>query len=343
MPISSLPLINGALVFDNSTIELLRCPRLFQLQSLRKRVLATNKAGRNFGSTLHAGWATRYERCGVNAPTAMDIIEINNSMEQYLNENPQPEGDFRNFSHACNVMAAYNSIYGNEPFTLLTKKDGKPLVESSFMLPFCVLFKEGGSWKHLPWGGDFAHVASNEIPVFYSGKIDLGILNLEGIWSQDHKTTFQFGDTFQKQMQMDGGQLGYLWALLKATGQQPVGYIIDAVRVRKPSVKSLYAGESPVDPSDFMRIPYWKSAADIEEWQVDAMSLIARIVQMADDDYFPRHRWNCTNKFGCCDMFDVCSTPAASRENTLMSSLYEDNTWSPLKQAIDENGNKTNS
>lgn len=329
MKLPSLPLINvepelqeyyggkTAFLIDNSTLELLRCPRLYEYKGLRKREYTGTKAGANFGSTLHVGWAVRYRRCGSNPVGPEDAVAINETMAKWVGENPQPLDDFRDYNHACVVMAAYNNHYTSEGFKIVTVKkalDNKvlieePLVEKSFALLFGRI-------------GDHA--------IIYTGKIDLGIYDNHGLWSQDHKTAFMFGDAFDAQMQMDGGQLGYCWALFKATGVMPRGYIIDAVRIRKPSRKSEYDQTAPVDASDFKRMPFFITDDTIEEWKEDVNHLIKTIFYHHGMGYFPRHRWHCVGKYGKCEMFDVCSVGRESREAVLTGTLYEDYLWSPL-------------
>lgn len=329
-PLPPLPLVkdnvlapNGALIFDNSTLELLRCPRLLEYKWLRKRELVANKAGRNFGSTLHNGWAERYARCLANAPKPDDVIAINESMRKWLEENPQPSEDFRNFDHACKVMMEYNANYGNEPFRVLTNpKTNKPLVEASFCLDFD--FEIDGH------------------PVYYSGKIDTGIEDSNGVWSFDHKSAFQFGDTFTKQMQRDGGQMGYFWALWQVLGARPAGYVIDAVRIRKPSRSKAaeYGGTSgaPVDASDFQRIPFAvPTDQEVETWKSDVRALITLAVGFHKAGHFPEYRWQCVGKYGPCDMYECCSCPPDQRDGILYhTTLYEESTWSPLHQVNKE-------
>ncbi len=312
-----LPLVDGALLIDNSTLELLKCPRLLEYEWLRKRSLVAAKAGRNFGSAMHVGWARRYELCGVNAVTPEAVVDINEQMRLHLEGHQQPEGDFRDFNHACTVMKAYNDAYGNEGFHIVEQpahcaNPGKPIIEEGFAIPIGM---------------------AQNIPVIYCGKIDLAIQNAEGVWSFDHKTAFQFGESFQKQMEQDGGQLGYCWALGQILGKKPIGYIIDAVRVRRPTKKDTYAGVAPVDGTDFYRIPRWVSQADLDDWKADVLAMIADILWHHDRNYFPRHRWQCVGKYGACDFYDVCSAPKEQREAHLANeALFEADTWSPLKQ-----------
>jgi hypothetical protein len=322
-PLPELPLVfddklapNGALVFDNSTLELLRCPRLFEYKALRKREVVGAKAGRNFGAGLHVGWATRYRRCGSSAVADADTVAINDSMGKFFAESPSPGEDFRNFDHACRVMRVYNEIYGREEFKIVTNpKDGSPMVECSFLLPF--------------------GVELDGHPLYYCGKIDTGIEDNSGIWSFDHKSAFQFGDGFDGQMQRDGGQLGYMWALWQVLGVRPKGYIIDAVRIRRPSVskKAEYGGGTPpVDGTDMKRLPFAVATDDIiEAWKKDVVALVKQILHFHKSGHFPEYRWQCVGKYGKCDMYEACAVRPEERLNILYhTSLFTESTWSPL-------------
>ena len=126
---------------------------------------------------------------------------------------------------------------------------------------------------------------------------------------------------------MDGGQLGYCWALGQVTGVKPQGYIIDAIRVRRPRKQDEFGGVDCIDGTDFKRTPYYVSQDMLDEWREDVLTLIKNIFDYHAAGYFPRHRWNCTNKFGMCDFYDVCSTPRAQRDMILESGQYEENKW----------------
>ena len=301
-----LPLIDDTFIIDNSSLEKFKCPRAWEYSELNERTPVAARAGANFGSTIHRGLETRYKLVSNNAVDAGTQLAIETSMHDWLQEHPQPESDFRNFDHACKMMRVYNQIYGREEFRILNNAKDKPIIEASFALPI-------------------GKVQNTQI--IYAGKIDLGISDNNGIWSFDHKTTFQFGETFSKQMNMDGGQLGYCWALSQVTGQQPCGYIIDAIRVRRASVKAQFTGEAPIDMTDFTRTPYWVTPDMLDEWKADVLAIVNEIFICHDLNRFPRHRWQCTNKYGACDFYDVCSTPEAQRNLILDSNLFEKNTW----------------
>lgn len=119
MNLPPLPLVDGAFIIDNSGLERLQCPRKFQYSELNRRSPVASKAGANFGSTIHRGLETRYQRCGNNAVDSLTQIAIEAEMLAWLTEHPQPDGDFRNYNHACKMMQVYNAIYKNEQFKIL--------------------------------------------------------------------------------------------------------------------------------------------------------------------------------------------------------------------------------
>lgn len=322
-PLSFVKTETGQLAFlcDNSSLESLVCPRLYELKHIRKRELVAARAGRNFGSGLHIGWRERYVRCGSKAVDDAAAVGINTAMAEYFAEKPQPPDDFRTLDHAQRVMAAYNDRYRDEPFTIMLKADGTPAIESSFAFPL----------GEVQYTGLQPDLWNKWIKIIYTGRIDLLSHDAEGDWAgPDHKTAFQFGDSFLDTMSTDSGQKGYCWAFQQFYGRPPRGYIIDAVRIRRPTKASSYAGGAPCDASDMQRIPHYVFPGEIDEWREDTLAKIETIFWMHARGYFQRHTKMCVSKYGRCDMFDVCTSARDSRETVLVSNLFEEATWSPL-------------
>lgn len=92
-PLPPLPLVDGAFLIDNSSLEHFQlCRRLYELSDIRRYRLVVPAAGRNFGSCLHVGWKERYSLCGNNAPTDAQVAVINDAMSNYMTahlHNPQ--------------------------------------------------------------------------------------------------------------------------------------------------------------------------------------------------------------------------------------------------------------
>lgn len=324
---NNLPLIDGAFLIDNSAIEKLKCPRCFQYNQLYSKVAANAKAAPNFGQGVHRGLETRYKLVGtslVDKPTSALIVS---AMQQHFDENPQPASDFRDFGHACKVVDVYNHIYKTESFEILKNHEGKPVIEASFMLPFAIKLPNDN--EVIPWENQAIEKITEYgwMPIYYCGKIDLGIRDYNAIWSFDHKTAFQYGDSWEAQMAVDGGQRGYVWALEQILGQKVAGYIIDGIRIRRPRVKDEFTGEASVDGTDFKRKPVYTPPEDIEEWKNDTLAILGDIFHYAERGYFPKHRWQCVGKYGICEYYDVCSMPESQRDTVLNSNLFEPNIW----------------
>jgi hypothetical protein len=352
----NLPLVNNAFLIDNSGLELLRCPREFYYTFIRRRRLRANKAGMNFGSTMHVGWDVRYSHCGRKACSPEVEQQAIGAMREWLEANPQPMGDFRTLGKAEAVLKEYNRIYQDEPWEILTNpKDGLPLVEKSFMLPFMTIKYqvplEGFDQSQWEIGcyiiDELAGHVTLLIQVYYCGKLDLATRDALGIWAgPDHKTAFMFGEGFEKDMQRNPGQRGYVWALWQITGIKPHGYIIDAVRTRKEKRTNIFeksfddASEpgSPTDAKDFKRMPFLVSEDDLQNWVRNTQMKIREVFAFAERNEWPEHENQCVRKYSICDFFDVCTCNTASRESALMGDLYEDNRWSPLQKPKTKEG-----
>lgn len=320
-PLPPIPLVDGVLLFDNSTLNNLVCPRKYELHCLRRRELGTARAGRNFGAALHCGWKARYQLFGNNAVPPEGVELINQAISVHFSENPQPLGDFRTLEHAHKVMAAYNRQYLNEPWRIMQDSDGKPAVESSFM-------HELGK---VSWAG-------TTYPLWYMGRVDLQIEDNYGEWVFDHKTAFMFGKGFETMMATDPGQMGYCWHFWKQRSRLPRGYVIDAVRIRRPKKEDEYTGVAPVDATDLMRLPYFITEDNLKEWEYNTIKKVQLILYMHADGYFPQFKSQCNAKFGNCDMLSVCDAAEDNRQNILDGDQFVDYEWSPLnrKPAVEE-------
>lgn len=316
MTIPPLSLVDNTLIVDNSTIEQLQtCPRSWLFKYGLRRIAAIPAPGRNFGSCIHEGLAARYTRYAEHQPPLEDVsVEV--AMRAYMTANPPPENDFRTLDHALTVTRVYNEVYGNEAFKILAIPAG-PLVEKSFLLPIGQV--EG-------------------INICYAGKIDLGVRDTTGLWVIDHKTAFQFGQQFEKEMAMDTGQLGYCWAFSQIFGQRPLGYITNAIRVRKPGRKLDELGNinqtAPVDKTDFNRLLTVVTQEKLDEFVETVHDWARFLIRCHNDQRFPRTsgKKGCVAKYGVCEYYDVCNAPKETRENLLASSLFMDNEWTPLKK-----------
>ena len=321
-PLPLVPTKDGKLAYliDNSTLETLVCPTIYKNKHLYKRELSAARAGRNFGAGLHVGWKERYMLCGSKAVDPTNEQTINAALATYFGEKPQPDDDFRTLEHAQKVMKAYNKRYTNEDFTILSRTDGTPAVESSFAFPI----------------GEVQGVQ-----IIYTGRTDMFIHNSEGDWVLDHKTAFQYGENWLKQMAVDSGQKGYVWAFAQLYGRCPRGYIVDGVRIRRPTKKDEYAGVPPVDNTDFQRIPQYVFPQELDDWRENVLLQVDSIFYRHKRGSFEMNRRECVGKYGPCDFYDVCMAMPEQRESILASSMFEELTFSPLNKTGEQKKDQT--
>jgi hypothetical protein len=337
----SLLLIDGCLLFDNSALEKLQlCPVEYLITQVAKRVASGHSAGANFGSACHLALKTRYLAYDNN------IVEDDTTMRevvaQHFTDNPEPAGDYRNFDLASAFITAYNHIYPREPFHILNTQDGKLFVERSFMSPFGTAFWQEQAEK---WTVNLVSQISNAsewattiklqggIPIFYTGRIDLGIEDNEGQWVMDHKSTFQFGQNNDSELLIMPQTRGYMWEFRNYYGQLPAGYIINSFRVRKPCKDSEFDDSKKFDSKDFKRTVVNVPSYEIEEWQSNTGKLIELFFYYWKTE-FPRYRTNCVRKYGACQFYDLCKLPIAQRPEYLASTLFTPNTWTALNEPI---------
>lgn len=307
MNLPLLPLVDGALLLDNSTLELLQtCPRSMEYAYLRKRTLAREKPALNFGSAIHAALAHRYKHFEDRALTTPDLVQVLDVLDQHFLANPQPDGDYRTLSLARSLTESYFKVWSREPFKVVQGK-----VEASFALLI-------------------GHI--NGQPVYWTGRIDLVVEENSGIWVMDHKTSSMFGESFWNEMAMTAQQLGYVWACKQSLGKTPRGYIINGIRTRKPTRLDEYDETKMVRADDFARQQFVVTEDMLTEWQENVLSLVREFLWHHSNDYMPRKTKWCVGKYGLCPFYDVCSLPRSSREQMLMSSQYEDSVWSPLNK-----------
>ena len=345
---NNLPLLDGCFLFDNSSLEQFQnCPHEYYISHIRRRILNADRAGMNFGSCCHLGEKLRYELYG-NNPCG-DITPIHAAFAEHFDKHPEPVGDYRNLGMAQEWLRAYNEVYGREPFEIIKLKDGRPFVEMSFMTPFGVISFNGDDKipiinkasaffnqpiNDIAFWIEFQKKQGN-IPIFFTGRIDLGISDQSGKWVMDAKHVFMFGKNFTAEMQASNQMRGYCWQFQKFYGELPKGYIINATRVRPP-VKgaefdsSLLFRTSGKDP-DFLRIPQHISQTDLDEWEQNTLHLLEELFFNYNRGVFGKHKKSCVGKYGPCQFYELCnSVEPGTREAYLMSNSFCDNNWSPL-------------
>jgi hypothetical protein len=309
-----LPLTDGCMFIDNTTIEyLITCARSAQYYLLHKRRIAEQKSALFFGGAIHSALEYRYANAGIVAPAEIPKGQ-NDLLSRLFEQSPVGVDDYRNLSLATEIIRVYNQTYATEEFRIITNGD-KPLVEQAFAIELFRL--KVPTWVH----------SSGELIVIYTGRIDL-LVEWDGLFNVDHKTTSIMGAGFFEEQSMSPQQEGYMWAVQKTLGVLPQGYVINAIRTRPPAKT-----RDAVTSEDFVRQKFPCPAERVTEWEYNITQIITEFVWKYIRGYLPMEKKWCIHKYGRCQYFDVCTLPKENRLMLLDSGMYADNTWSPLTSA----------
>jgi len=293
------------LFVDNSLIELITtCPWKAYTSVIRKRRLAGENPALRQGSHVHAALAYRYKQLAYGKTPSLDVE--NRILTKRYEKTPCEAEEWRNLDMASNALRAYNENYPFEPFEVVRYgPHNLPFVER----PFAVELPE----------------VIEGVRIFYVGRIDLLVLTAQGLFVMDHKTSSMLGASYWRDAQMSEQQRGYCWAVKQLLGEEPLGYTINVLALRKPSK----TGKS----IEFVRQNFFTAEppGQLDEWYHNMLSQVRTFLWHWHNDLWPRHHSNhCEGKFGTCPFFHVCELPPASREAALMSAAYEENSWTPL-------------
>lgn len=323
-----LPLVDGALLIDNSFVEgFTTCPRSNEYSRLRHRASAYEKPALSFGTAVHEVMAylsrTHNDHYKANDP------EVDRIITDYFAAHPAPDGDHRSADFCRELISQYVSEYEVEPWSVLQSEKG-PLVEMPFVTKLydaeCKLDQSGTE----PW----------KLPIYWMGKIDLAVKHKSRIWTVDHKTTSMLGQNFQYEQEMSAQHPGYCWSFWKLTGELPAGFIVNALRTNKMTDKCRAADKKAQNKwwkEGFARYENYVTETTLLEWETNVKSLVDEFLWHHARDYMPRKQKWCVGKYGICQFYNVCSLPdPPQRLMMLDSNAFIDDHWSPLNQPQQE-------
>lgn len=307
-PLNSI-LVDGAFVIDNSSFEYITtCPRSAYYHIIRKRKSSDERPALNFGGAAHAGLEHRYRDVeGVRQLSDTLYNGMVGAALDYEKGHPLSNDDFRNSSRLAGLLAGYNKKYPSEPFKVAPYTNDKGVSDIAVEVPFSV-----------PLG------VIDEIPIIWTGKIDLLVEWENQYWVLDHKTTSILGPSYFEQFFLSHQMRGYCWAAEKLLDKPISGAIINVLGIRKETK----TGKA----EEFLRQRFMYTQDQLQEWQTNALHTIAQFFQQCKNEYWPQYNAWCVGKFGKCQYFDVCTLPERQREVMLNSGCYTDVTWSPLNK-----------
>ncbi len=363
MNLPPLPLIGGCLLIDNSGFmeNVNTCTRKQEYQFIRKRILAEEKPALEFGSLTHATKELRYCRYGSNPVDEEYYNDLGILFTEFYQDHTFPDGDWRNINFAMDMVKNYDRKYPHEDFQLLQYDtpidcpicEGKGEIESKKRhCLYCKGTKKRNVMVELPftlplftWKGKLQS-QEVEIPVIYTGKIDLPTSRTGDVWIDDHKTTKQGGQPFWDEQRMSAQHKGYCWAFHNLTKLPVAGYEVNMIRTKeipqyvlkdKPYTvtqgynkgKKLTA-ESFWDET-FQREKFLLSPDGMKEWENNTINLVEEFMWHYGRDYLPmKTKWCAV--FGRCAYYQICTLPQEDRIPQLMSGNFTNNDWSPLKK-----------
>lgn len=327
---------NGAFLIDNSTFEsLLTCDRQALYRIVHQRKLRGQNNSLNFGGATHEGLSTRFKAGGF----ALESLAAQyRAAQEYLVS--KPTDDWRNEELLLDVLQKYAMTHAAEDFRVLNMHfdehvDGidipmmEPAVELPFALPLGTIKLNhpltcGNRLGDKRYEGPFEIVTITEVPVIWTGKIDLVVEHNGELWCLDHKTTSIFGDKYFDQYELSNQMIGYTWAVEQITKRQCSGAGINVLAIRKPT----RTGKGV----EFGRkwIPY--SHHLVDEWKDNTLHILSMFFSnLVDTGYFPMKMMWCQTKFNrMCEYKEVCNMAPNERLPFLYTGLFEQITWSPL-------------
>jgi len=285
-----------------------------------RRMNARARAPLAFGGAVHAGLDKFLVLFSQGGLSFRDIMEQTHTaaLADAATSNLDGLGDpARNSRTLVSLLDSYCLEYSRVDsmrFTILSI-DGQPAVEQSFVVPL----------------GKFACITSTwgaqEINVNWSGKIDIISKYDNAICPVDHKTTSVMGEKFIDDKVRGSQMLGYTYASRylshRLFNDLPVfGVRINALAMRKGGYEFKLFD---------IPFPDWK----VGEWQSETLLSIQNLVEQLDKflvrgEAVPT-REHCVTKYGKCQFFDVCDTPATMRDRILFDdSYFFKSDWSPL-------------
>jgi len=353
-----LPLIGGSLFIDNSGFMegVSTCTRYLQYKTLNLRIPAGEKASLNFGSAAHLGKELRYCRYQNKPVDEKFYDDFGVLLTEFYNEHPVPSDDWRGLNFAMEMERKYNNRWEQEEFNLLRYETpiacphcngmGMRIPDgglSDVVYPPCLWCQGTGKREvmvELPFS--LPLYTHENIPVIYTGRIDLPLCLDSQIFVMDHKTSSQMGKQFWDEMRRTGQMRGYVWAFEQLTGMSVSGYIVNGIRTKElpkyvQEGKTHKRGEKSYDASSFwgetfQRDRFYVDKREIDYWKNNTIDLVEEFFWHYSRGYMPEKTKWCAI-YGQCPYYEVCQIqPPEERVLFLQSGLFTDNVWSPLNK-----------
>lgn len=346
-----LPLVNGCLFIDNSGFMegASTCDRLLEYRFLHQRIPAGDRVALNFGSSQHLGLEYRYVKYQNKAVDASYYNDLGTLLSEFFGEHPVPTDDWRTLNWSMELLRKQNERRAIEEFNLLsydTPIDCPQCRNKEPKIATCLWCSSTGKRSvmvELPFGLPlYTHKSAlGEIPVIYTGRIDLPVSVDGEIYVMDHKTTSMMGQSFFDDIRMSSQQKGYVWAFEQLCKRPVKGYFVNAIRTKEPPQYVLDPTKarkgSTTTPAQWwqeslQREKFITRPGDSDEWFANTVDIVEEFFWHYQRDYMPmKTKLHCT-AYGKCSYYEVCRLVKPDRGIMLASGMFTNNTWSPLQQ-----------
>lgn len=307
LPPIHLPLVDGVLYIDNSSMELFTtCPRQAYYYVIRKLELNRSRIALDFGDRFHFLLETLYKRHGSSYRTGEDNANLLALAQQQIL--PTPEDDYRTTGYLVQAFETYLAQYPAERFDIAITPSGEPAIEIPFMFPL----------------GTIQSGMFGPITVVWTGKIDMGYRSSGRLGIMDHKSTSMMGPQFFAEFEIAHQMYGYTAAAEHIFGEPVHEICINGLGCRKPT----RTGKT----FEFSRhiIPVNRDL--LAEWHDDCLYAVKNFIQCAEEGYFPKFTKWCVSKYGPCQYRGVCTQSPQHRESTLATNEFRPVVWDPLNK-----------
>lgn len=298
------------------------CPRRAENKHVFRRELAKDQSALSFGRLFHKLTEVKDSKGLGEATDAFQKEQI----YKHFMEFPCSPTDHRNSDMMLSVNKLYNERYKNDGWKdKVFVFEGVPFIERPFKIEFCTIPVNAGlpyaSRLLVPDGTEQPQYIS-KIHVHYIGRIDLVLEEVDNLWVVDRKTSSRGGDEFEKAFRLSLQTRGYAWAVWKITGRRPLGCILDAAVVRRPTK----TGKN----TELDRKNYFYSEDSLNEFAQCMQAHVSDFIGCLVRGYFPQSAQSFKSPCAGCDYEENCALPLAQRAADLSSDIYRDVTWNPL-------------
>lgn len=317
-----LPLVDGCLLIDNSSIEhITTCPTAAAYLLCHRRVATGSAVAPRYGTMIHHAMSYRYR----NQDTWTEDEQIALMAREFAADPCETEG-WRNLNSASLLIRSYNRAHPFERFKLAQLPNGELCVERSFA----------------------AYIGEvRGIKIVYTGRIDLAYHLDDGLFVHDWKTSSMYGSNFWLDYAMSEQQRGYAWALRECFGIEPTGFIVAALVTRESVAEAVWddllgkavrptktGKESKAVPIEFGRQRFFTAEppGQLDEWRDNLLQQLDNFLYQSEKGTYAKHHKHCVGKYGPCPYYHVDELPERSRMTALMSGAFTENKWSPLNQ-----------